>query len=353
MADNLKLNSDREKRNIKFSSEIIEIIGKSFPHKDKLREMGCKWNPDNKVWYRESRFTDDEKIIIEGMNLKLDEISKINALSVKITDLKNIIDEMGSIYCVGIIKNLESSRMFTKSNGESGYLQRFLLIDHSNYLQCISWDNLGNDILKENTPIFIRNAYSRVREGRNELHCGSRTKINNLANPVLSNEIILGVFNGWIRNTSQEINSLEENEYQQFVGMVTEVFDIRDYLACPICSSGLTEEDIRCAKCDEKVTPSIRFILSIILDDNTNAIKATLFGEIAEELLSFTEEESTMVKELTVLDRMDSDLIADKVNKIIGSKVLLEGKIERNEYTELLEMNVNRIIPLPEDIGDR
>jgi hypothetical protein len=345
MADDLRIDLGKGKRDIQFSTEVIEIIGKSFPYKDKLREMGCKWNPEKKVWYKESKFTDEEKYIIDTMNLKLDEISKINELRFRITDLKSITDEMGSIYCLGIVKNLEKTRIYTKNDGKTGCFQRFLLVDYSSYIQCIFWDNVGHDIIKENMPIFIRNAYSRVREGRNELHCGSRTKINKLVNPELSNEIILGIYNDWIRNTSQEIASLEENEYQQFLGMVTEAFHVRDYLACPICSSGLTEDGLKCSKCDKEVNSVIRFILSIILHDNTNAIKATLFGELVEELLGFSEAEIDKVKKLTMLDRVDSDLVACKISKLIGTKVLLEGKIERNSYTELLEINVNRIIP--------
>ncbi len=342
MADD---NSDREKRLIKFSTDIHEVIGNSFPHKDKLREMGCKWNPASKVWYRESNFTDVEDNIIDEMNLKIIQISKINEMYIKINDLRDIIGETASIYSLGIIMNLEPPRQFSKGDAKIGYFQRFLLVDRTSYVQCIAWDKVGIEILEESTPIFIRNAYSKVREGKNELHCGNRTRINKLVDPELPNEIIHGIYTDWIRNSSIEIASLEENEYQQFVGMITEVFSIRDYLACPICSSGITEENIRCTKCDKEVSPGIRLILSIILEDNTNAIKATFFGEIAENLLNLSENEIDGIKELSMLNRIDSELLVNKINEIIGTRVILEGKIERNEYTELLEMNVNRIIP--------
>ncbi len=345
MADSPRSNSNPVTRLIKFSSEIIEVVGKSFPHKDKLREMGCKWNPDKKTWYRGIQFSEDEKNIIDGLHLKLKETTKINELRFKVTNISDIVDGMGSLYCLGLVKNLESSRMFSKSNGESGNLQRFLLIDNTGYIQCIAWDNVGSQILKENSPIFIRNAYSKIREGKNELHCGTRSYINKLVEKEFSNEITSAIYNDWIYNTSGEIASLKEDEYQQFVGMVTEVFDIRDYLACPVCSSGMIEEELLCSKCNEEVIPRTRFILGIILEDNTNAIKATLFGNIVEELLNLSEEESELLKQLSVLDRIDSDLIAIKINHLIGSQILLEGKIRRNEYTDLLEMNVNRIIP--------
>ena len=45
---------------------------------------------------------------------------------------------------------------------------------------------------------------------------------------------------------------------------------------------------------------------------------------------------------MTPLERIDSFLIAEKMNNLIGQKVIVRGSIEESEYTNLLELKANK-----------
>lgn len=82
----------------------------------------------------------------------------------------------------------------------------------------------------------------------------------------------------------------------------------------------------------------IKLMIIFILDDKTDVMKVSLFGEMCTTLLNLTEREQEEIIAMSPLERMDSFLLANKINNLIGKEIIVRGTVEKNEYTNLLEL---------------
>ena len=72
---------------VKYKAGFLEISGDTYPIKEKLKELGMKWNPTKKLWYIKTR-SDDEDYVDEYIeelskiaNIKFAEDSSIKSIS--------------------------------------------------------------------------------------------------------------------------------------------------------------------------------------------------------------------------------------------------------------------------------
>jgi hypothetical protein len=80
-------------------------------------------------------------------------------------------------------------------------------------------------------------------------------------------------------------------------------------------------------------------IASILLDDNTELIKTTFFGVRAEQLLEMSKDELDEYYQMSSIEFLDSTLYYTKSTFLIGKEIMVLGKIIRNEFNNLLELN--------------
>ncbi|MHA1624394.1 MAG: hypothetical protein ACTSXN_11870 [Promethearchaeota archaeon] len=135
----------------------------------------------------------------------------------------------------------------------------------------------------------------------------------------------------------------KENSYHKLKGMITEVDRFDFYSACNTCSSKVDSNNW-CNKCKAFKIDSKRFILSIILDDTTEAIKITFFGKEAVNLINLNNGEFELFSKMSALELADNEKFARKLVKLHGKKILVHVKITKNEFTNLLEGNANKVI---------
>jgi hypothetical protein len=83
-------------------------------------------------------------------------------------------------------------------------------------------------------------------------------------------------------------------------------------------------------------------MLNFVLVDESEAIKVSLFGDMCMKLLNFKDHEKEIFVNLSPLDRLDSFLLSDKINELIGKSIIIKGAVEKNRFTQLLEIKANR-----------
>ncbi len=309
-------------KSIKVQVEVFRIIGDTYPHRTILKQMNCVWNPKLKYWEKFEPFLISETEKIMELGLKIHHSKMVKSIQMKITPIYTLDENIQMEGCIGYVKELESARSFNRKDGSTGHIQRFVLVDQSGCIKCVSWNLVGRAELENNGVIAIQKTAIKKSEGELELHCADHTKFWIISEipEYLTESTIEKNYYEWVISNIQPINKAHLGFNQKFQGMITDVKGIHDY-----------EKDGKA-----------ELMLFFLLDDQTGVVKVSLFGEMCNELLALTKEEQDKIAHLVPLERIDSFFLADKVNNLIGTKIIVKGTIEENEYTKLLELRANR-----------
>ena len=260
-----------------------------------------------------------------------------NELNVKLYDniqkryrINDLISGMNSIEVLVRISQIYGIRGFNK-NGREGKVANLLIGDETGACRAVIWDEkiiskLEKNEIKENDAVLIKNAYIRENNGFREIHLGSRAEIE------VSKEDVK--FSGERQVEVKKISSLNPNEFASIEGTIVQVFEPRFYNACPECRKKIDEAN-NC-KDHGKVIPKEIPIVNIYIDDGTENIRAVLFNENANSLVSSIE----------TLKKPD-----DFRDEILGKQVKATGKVVNNEMFQRNEFIVNSLEEIkPEEI---
>ena len=311
---------------IKVQVKVIRIIGDTYPYRNILKQMHFVWNPNQKLWEKREPISDidTEKIIKLGLKIQQSRIDE--PMVIKITPIEAL-DENDHIKgCIGYVKELESVHSFIRNDGTSGYIQRFVLGDQSGCIKCVSWNLAGSNELKHDRIVTIQNAIVKASEEELEFHCSDHTKfwIVSEIPEYLSKNSVEKSYYKWVMDKIQPINKAHIGFHQKFQGMITDIQGIYNY-----------EKNGR-----------VQLMIILLLDDQTEVIKVSLFGDMCYELLALTTEEQNKITHMLPLERIDSSLVVEKINNLIGRKIIIKGTVEENDYTKLLELKANRFYPI-------
>jgi len=285
-----------------------------------------------KCWERHKPFKQEERKKIINLGLKIQHSTIDKSIVMTITPIQALNEENPQIEgCIGYAKELEPVRSFIRNDSTTGNFQRFVLADQSGSVSCVSWNLIGSTELKNDRVVAIQNVTLKKSENELELHCSDQTKfwIVSEIPDNLSKSSVEKSYYEWIMNKIQPINKAHIGFNQKFQGMITEVQGVYDY---------------------EK-NGKVKLMIIFILEDQKEAIKVSLFGEKCNKLLALTIEEQDKIARMTPLERVDSFLLAEKINNLIGKEIIVRGTVEENEYTKLLELKANRFYPIQIEEG--
>ncbi len=186
--------------------------------------------------------------------------------------LSQIVPGMRKINIVGQIINLFPVREYSK-NGRSGRVASFVLADETTNVRAVLWDENHIDLIakgqiNEKTVVEITNA--SVRNGEIHLSSFSEIKISdkNIKNLVLEKPI----FEKFIVN----FNSNDKVSTRAFI---IRLFEPKFFEVCPECKKKINE--VGECQTHGKVIPEKRALLSFVLDDGTDSIRAVMFAMMA------------------------------------------------------------------------
>lgn len=230
-----------------------------------------------------------------------------------------MLDGMKKVNVIGKIIQMNRVIEYDK-NGRHGKIGSFVLADETSNVRVVLWDTnhislIEQGKIKENDMVEITNASVR----NTELHLSGFSDIK------LSNEKIDNVIEKRVIN-ERKILELYPGEQANLRAVVVQLFEPRAFSVCPACSKKVSET----GECSEhgKVTGEKRFLLSLVLDDGTETIRAVLFSEQIEKLLSKEEIEN-------------SELFMKKREELLGKEMIFSGQARKSKIYDNLEFFVS------------
>ncbi len=244
--------------------------------------------------------------------------------------ISQIVSGMKKINLVGKVINLFPVREYNK-NGRSGRIGSFVLADDTSNIRTVLWDEnhidlIDNGQIKENVVVEINNA--GLRNG--ELHLTSFSEIK--VSEKILNKIV--VDKPVIKKSISSFNASENVSARAFI---VQMFEPKFFGTCPACRKKINEA-MECAE-HGKVVPEKRVLLSFVLDDGSDSIRAVAFSDQVEKMMARNELESP-------------ELFSIKKQELLGKEMIVSGQVRKNSMfntnefivSDFEEIDLNRLI---------
>ncbi|MBT3407606.1 hypothetical protein HOK68_00825 [Candidatus Woesearchaeota archaeon] len=304
-----------------------------------------------------------EKICAEK-NISKEEVEK--KIEKKIEDLDGLISKEGAIFIIANSLGVELNRSalitdkiipgmknininlrilnmydtieFNKEENK-GRVKSLWCANNNIKTRVVLWNEVIDSIedIKEGDIISIQNAYAK--ENRNnsvEIHCSNYSTITKTEDESIPPfEELKNKSSNYKQVNISQIK--EENQKVQIKANIVNIFPIKFFEICPECNkrAKLVQDKFQCEVHGE-VKPKIAYVITTILDDGTETIRATFFREQVCKLIGKTDEEIVNLKE-------DIDAITYELETIKGDLVEVKANSKLNSFTNQIEVNVNNI----------
>ena len=246
--------------------------------------------------------------------------------------ISHIVPGMRKINLVGKVINLFPVKEYNK-NGRSGRIGSFILADETSNIRVVLWDEnhidliIKGEIVKE-CVVEIGNAM--LRNG--EIHLSSFSEIkpsNDTINQVVMDKPVV----------KKQINNFSANDSVSTRAFIVQMFEPRTFYVCPACKKKASEGG-ECAE-HGRIVPEKRALLTFVIDDGTNSIRAVVFSEQLSKM--FSEEELST-----------PELFAMKKQDFLGKEVIVSGQVRKNNMFNNEEFHVSTIenVDLDKLIGE-
>lgn len=216
-------------------------------------------------------------------------------------------------------------------NGKQGKIGSFLLADETSNVRVVLWDTnhiklIEEGKIKEGDVVDISGAGMRNME----LHLTGLSDIK-LSSEILGEVNIAKVF------YEKQIVDYKAGDRVKSRAVVVQVFEPRFFEVCSVCSARLTAgADGSICSLHGKVLPLKRTLLSIVLDDGTETVRAVLFQEQIEKFLG-KEIENFSLKRDELLGKEAFFSGNVRQNKLFGNLELFIEEIEEIDVEELIQ----------------
>ncbi|UZE93791.1 MAG: hypothetical protein IB618_03425 [Candidatus Pacearchaeota archaeon] len=248
---------------------------------------------------------------------------------------------MKKIQTIGKVIEIYPTRKFRRAEHE-GEIGSFLLADDSSSIRVVLWDThhidkIKNGTIKKDSVVDIKNADVRGTTIR-EIHLSSNSSIE------LSDKEIKTVK---IRKETLPIKKLSELQPGEGVsvrGNIVQVFQPNFFMTCPECGMKVSYEGDKavCMK-HNAVIPKKRALISLIIDDGSESMRAVAFNETITNIFKIKEEEIEKLQ--------DSSFMLDKKQEILGAEMLFSGRARKNVMFNRNEFIINSLKEVnPDDI---
>ena len=238
--------------------------------------------------------------------------------------INEIMPGIKKINLIGKVIQMFPVREFKKENRE-GKVVNFILADDTGNIRVVLWDSnhiglIEKRDIKEGDVVEITNSSLR----NTELHLGGFSDIKK------SNEVIENV------KTDRDFSERKITEFSlggafKTRAVIVQVFEPRFFEICPECSKKVVNGMDTC-ECQEHgvVIPKKRVLLSLVIDDGSDSIRAVLFSEQIE-LLGLKE------------DELEPESFIQKREQLLGREAFFSGTVRQNKLFNNLEFFISGV----------
>jgi replication factor A1 len=240
-------------------------------------------------------------ISFEGENLKIDEL----------------LSGMRNVNVVGKVIRISPVRTFKTKKGEESKVVNFWIADDSSNVRVVLWDTnhvalVEKGEIKEGVVVEINNGAMRD----NEIHLGNFSDVKVSDETFRDEELVTEkVFH------KKKISDLRKGESASTRAFIVQAFGPRYFSVCPECGKKVESEgkDFVC-KAHGKVIPKEKAVMTLVLDDGTDSIRAVMFHESLKGLgLEDSEIEN-------------QEVLSKKKENLLGKEMVFSGNVRINNF---------------------
>lgn len=248
----------------------------------------------------------------------------------KFFKIKDVIPGLRSISFSGIVKRVFPVYSFDKG-GRKGKVASLTLSDGTGEIRLVMWNHrvelVEKSTIKEGDIVRVHNVFAKEGKYGIEVHMRDKSKLE--LNPPDVKHSLKSSSSESIKISKIEPN-IEVNISGSLIDLYSKAFVFR---SCPECKKKLEYGDV----CKEhgKVEPKHSFILNLIIDDGTAAVRCVLFGNQVEKFLKKSKDE------LLEMVNTNKDPILLSKPKLIGVEVSISGKARISSFDNKLEIIVS------------
>ena len=239
----------------------------------------------------------------------------------QVIKIGHIVPGMRKLNLIGKVIELAPVREYNK-NGRSGRIGSFVLADDTSNIRTVLWDESHIDLISKGDigkDIVVEISNASVRNG--EIHLGSFSEIKvsdrEIGNVVVEKPVV-----------RKDIANFNVSDNISVRAFIVQMFEPKFFEVCPDCRKKVSELN----ECNEhgKVVPEKRALLSFVLDDGSDSVRATIFSEDLERIFKKEELEN-------------SELFAVKKKDFLGKEVRVTGLVKRNQMFDSNDFVVKSI----------
>ena len=238
--------------------------------------------------------------------------------------IDELLPGMRRVNTIGKIFNMSPIRTFTTKGGEESKVVNLWIADDSSNIRVVLWDTnhialIEKGEIGEGKSVEIFNATMRD----NELHLGSFSEFK-LSDKSFEKIVTEKVFR------KKDIKDFVKGENAGVKAFIVQIFEPRFFNVCPECKRKVESEGENfVCKQHEKVVPEKRAVLSLVLDDGTESIRAVLFHEVINDL-GFT-------------DLENSEVLAKEKKNLLGKEMIFSGNVRTNAFFNTIELIIDNM----------
>ena len=221
--------------------------------------------------------------------------------------ISQLVPGMRKINIIGKIIELAPIREYSK-NGRSGKIGSFVLADDTSNVRTVLWDENHIDMIAKgeiNNESVVEISNAGIRNG--ELHLGSFSDIK------ISDKSIDKIVTEK-PTLNKNIKDFNTNDNVVSRSFIVNMFEPKFFEVCPECRRKVVD-----GNCGDhgKVIPEKRSLLSLVIDDGSDNIRATIFSEVLENIIPREELENP-------------EIFATRKKDFLGKEMVIKGQVRRN-----------------------
>ena len=239
--------------------------------------------------------------------------------------INELLSGMRKVNVVGKVINLFPVRTFTTKKGDEGKVANLFLADETSNVKVVLWDLnhielIEKGIVDKDKIIEIVNGSMRD----NEIHLGSFSEFK------LSNEILNDVKTEKVVH-EKNISDFRIGESLSVRAFIVQAFEPKFFYVCPECRKKATQETdgFSCAE-HGKVSAEKRALITIVLDDGTETMRAVLFHENLPKI------------GLTELE--NSERLINQREDLLGKEMIFSGNVRNNKFFNNNEFVIEDVV---------
>lgn len=245
--------------------------------------------------------------------------------------IEELLPGMRKVNTVGKVMNISPIRTFKTKKGDDGKVVNLFIADETSNIKVVLWDTNHIDLIekgKVGEGVVIEIVNGSMRD--NELHLGSFSEFKPSA------EVLGEVKEGKIFR-EKKISELKPSESARLRAFIVQTFEPKFFYVCPECRKKVIPEagGFVCAE-HGKVAEEKRALMSMVIDDGTETIRAVAFQEGLNGI-GMTELENP-------------EALAIQRQGLLGKELSFFGNVRLNKLYNNSEFTIERAEPLNLDL---